>query len=236
MQGMKTSIHLVGARLDVALLTIAGYIDTTTCQELAKIIQDLFKQKRYLVVADLGAVSYISSAGWGVFVGEIKNIREKGGDLKIAQMTPEVTEVFEMLEFNSILNYFESVEEAIDEFDILRGIDIGKSSQQAVKVNKSTTLPVSLPKVKIKSKKDPLSQSKSHNDVFEPSSARSLPLMEKIKRIVIENPFGGARYIAKQLNTEQYGSIRIGFFRMWSILKKLNLENREKRYRFYRSR
>ena len=75
MQGIKLSVHFVGARLDIALVTIIGYVDTTTCQELAKIIQDLEKQKRYLIIADLGGVSYVSSAGWGVFVGEIKNIR-----------------------------------------------------------------------------------------------------------------------------------------------------------------
>ena len=57
-----------------------------------------------------------------------------------------------------------------------------------------------------------------------------------IKMIVIENPFWGIRAICKQLNSKKYGAIRIGWLRMHSILRSLNLETREKRYRFYRSR
>jgi len=127
MQGIKISVNYVGARFDIALITVLGYVDTTTCQELAKVFENIIKQKQYLIVADLGGVTYISSAGWGVFVSEIKNIQDRGGDLKIVQMSHEVFEVFEMLEFNKILNYYDSIEEAIDEFDIIRGIDISNN-------------------------------------------------------------------------------------------------------------
>ena len=132
MQGIKIALNYVGARMDIALLTIIGYVDTTTCHELTKTIQDLIKQNFFQIIADLGGVTYVSSAGWGVFVGEIKNIRDRGGDLKIVQMSPEVFEVFEMLEFNKVLNYYDSIEEAIDEFDIIRGIDITRIEQESI--------------------------------------------------------------------------------------------------------
>jgi len=234
MQGVKISVSYVGARLDIALITILGYVDTTTCQELVKVIQDLIKQKRYQIIADLGGVSYVSSAGWGVFVGEIKNIREKGGDLKIVQMSPEVFEVFEMLEFNRILNYYDSIEEAIDEFDIVRGIDITRvreEAKQAVEIPK-THLRYPRSPVNVGDRKRKARAYSSNPEV----SLKDFPLMEKIKLIVIENPFWGTRGICKHLRTEKYGSVRIGYLRMRSLLRKLNLESKEKRYRFYRSR
>ena len=234
MQGIRISVNNVGARLDIAFITIIGYVDTTTCQELARVIQDLIQQKRCLMIADLGGVTYISSAGWGVFVGEIKNIRDRGGDLKIVQMSPEVFEVFEMLEFNKILNYYDSIEEAIDEFDIIRGIEI-------TRVEESVRADVKNPGVEPPRQRPPIATVKQQRRTGSSASAptippKDLPLMEKIKVAVIEDPFSGARSLCRRLRQEKYGHVRIGWLRMRSILKKLNLGTKEKRYRFYRSR
>ncbi|MBN2417661.1 STAS domain-containing protein [bacterium] len=231
MQGIKLSLNRVGAHGDITLLSIVGYIDTTTSKELTRTIQELIKKKHYQIVADLGGVSYISSAGWGVFMGEIKNILEKGGDLKIVQMTAEVFEVFEMLEFNRILNYYDTVEEAIDEFDILRGINLSESKplQQAVDLQGSggDASPASG------------NAAPGRANLRKYSIAidtQEVPIVEKIKRIVIDNPLGSTRLIQQQLNTEEYGFNKIGWFKVRSMLKDLNLETKEKRYRFYRSR
>jgi anti-sigma B factor antagonist len=234
MQGIKVSITYVGTRLDIALISIIGYVDTTTCQELAKVIQNLTTQKRYQIIADLGGVSYISSAGWGVFVGEIKYIRDQGGDLKIVQMNSEVFEVFEMLEFNRILNYYDSLEEAIDEFDIIRGIDITKMDKEAKQVQENGTPPLHYPRPSIAAQ-----SSKRTGGALTPEKQvvlKDLPLMEKIKKIVIENPFLTTSNICRELKAKKYGSVRLSWFRARSILKQLNLENKDKRYRFYRSR
>ena len=66
-----------------------------------------------ILVIDLKEVSYVSSAGWGIFVGEIKRIRSQKGDLFLVSMSPEVAEVFELLEFDSILKFFPTVDQAV---------------------------------------------------------------------------------------------------------------------------
>ncbi len=234
MQGIKISIYYIGAKVDIPLVMVSGYVDTTTCQELAKELQNLVHQKKVQIIVDLSKVSYISSAGWGVFVGEIKNIRQKGGDIKIVQMSSEVFEVFEMLEFNRILNHYESVEEAIDEIDFVRGIDIlrskDESKQLSLQPNRETPflkppIPVDIQEKKFKTLMP--------NDTM---SLKEYPLVEKVKKAVIEIPVSGIREIQKKMNTERYGYIRIGWFRLRSILRSLNLETKEKRFRYYRSR
>jgi len=229
-QGMKTATYWVGTQRDVALVTVQGYVDTTTCKELARQIRALMDQGHLLIIVDLGGVSYISSAGWGVFVGEIKNIREKGGDLKIVQMTAEVIEVFEMLEFNRILNHYETIEEAIDEFDLIRGIDIAQpqSSGQTA----TAKLPDHYPAPISSGGKKVSSEARISASI----TPAEFPLVEKIKRIVVENPKGGVRSIRLKLRSETYGFSRVGWFRVRKILKELNLETRDKRFRFYRSR
>jgi anti-sigma B factor antagonist len=231
MQGIQMSFHYVGARVDIALLTISGYIDTTTCQEMAKTIQELIKQKKVQIIADLGRVTYISSAGWGVFVGEIKNVREQGGDIKIVQMIPEVFDVFEMLEFNKILNYYESVEEAIDEFDIIRGIDITQNPRSSIEMAVPALPREKIPvPVHIQERRKILDSTKSE------ISYKGYPVVERIKRIVIENPTAGLGEIRKKLRTEKYGNVKMGYLKLFALLRTLSLETREKRFRFYRSR
>lgn len=230
-QGIKIHTHFIGARRDVVLITVLGYVDTTTCQELTKEINALVEQEHHQIIADLGGVSYISSAGWGVFVGEIKNVRDRGGDIKIVQMSTEVFEVFEMLEFNRILNHYQTIEEAVDEFDIMRGIDITKPDESV----KQTGATIEYPESHIR-----LEPSKKSGKKKEPTKptipVKDFPLVEKVKRIVVENPLRNVREMRRILNTPEYGSVRIGGLRLRSMLRKLNLETKAKRYRFYRSR
>jgi len=234
MQGITISVYYVGAKSDIPLMMISGYVDTTTCQELAKEIQNLIQQKKVQIVVDLSKVSYISSAGWGVFVGVIKTVREKGGDIKIVQMSSEVFEVFEMLEFNRILNYYESVEEAIDEFDLIRGIDITRSVDESKQLSLSggSETPYVKPPVPIAIREKKTKTLLTNEE----ASLKEYPLVEKIKRAVLESPISGIRGIQKKLKAEKFGFVRIGWFRLRSILKTLNLETKEKRYRYYRSR
>jgi anti-anti-sigma factor len=98
---------------EITRLAVEGLIDTTTAPEFEKEFLKLLKNKKFRLVVDLKKVDYISSAGWGIFVSELKRIRAEKGDLVLAGMNPDVTEVFDLLEFNVILKSFPDVESAI---------------------------------------------------------------------------------------------------------------------------
>ena len=106
---------------EISVIKVSGYVDTTTSAELEESLKRVLKKGMFKVIIDLGGVNYISSAGWGIFISEIKNIRENGGDLKLAAMVPDVYEVFELLEFQTILECFDSVDEAVRSFDTSQG-------------------------------------------------------------------------------------------------------------------
>jgi len=100
----------------VVVLKMHGIIDSGTAQFLEDKFNELVTSSTVRIVADLGEVTYISSAGWGIFVGEIKGIRQRGGDIKLAAMHPDVREVFELLEFSALLKPYATKEEAIAAF------------------------------------------------------------------------------------------------------------------------
>jgi anti-sigma B factor antagonist len=101
---------------NVVVLKLHGIVDSGTAQFLEDKFNELVASNNVRIVADLGGVNYISSAGWGIFVGEIKGIRQRNGDIKLAAMHPDVREVFDLLEFNTLLKPYGTKEEALSAF------------------------------------------------------------------------------------------------------------------------
>jgi anti-sigma B factor antagonist len=118
-------------RPDISIISVKGYIDTTTSVELEESLKRLLRKGRYSIVIDLGEVNYISSAGWGIFISEIKEIRENGGDLKLARMIGDVFEVFELLEFQTILESYDTTEEAVASFQAPPEADVAKAANNS---------------------------------------------------------------------------------------------------------
>jgi anti-anti-sigma factor len=112
----------------VSVITLRGTVETTNAAGLEDTLQRVIDDRCYRIVVDLGDVSYVSSAGWGIFISEIKRIRRNGGDIKLAAMRPEVREVFELLEFNSILRPFDDRGLAVKDFDT---VDAGSAGEES---------------------------------------------------------------------------------------------------------
>lgn len=238
MQGLEITTGRVGARRDIALFRLRGYLDTETCSQMLLQLGNAMKEDVFHLIVDMSHVNYVSSAGWGVFVGEIKAIREKGGDLKIVQMMPEVADVFEMLEFNRILQHYDSIEEAIDDSDLAIGLDITKSISRTyhVDANGKGQMPVVSPPKPPERRRD--GEAPRMRAAFSKPKVdeRSLPLAEKIKAIVIDDPNRGVGGVVRMLKTERFGHARISWWGAYRMLRKLSLDTKEKRIRFYRSR
>jgi anti-sigma B factor antagonist len=226
MEGIQVSVEKAGLNQQISVIKVGGYIDTTTSAELEHALSSIIKSNRFSIIIDLGNVDYISSAGWGIFISEIKGIREKNGDLKLVRMIPDVYEVFELLEFHYILRAFDTIEEAIADFE-----------------QNSTAMPVLPPTMKEKREAEaPMSITHSEPTVMQMPSesykATAEPQLEtieeKLKRIIIENPDSGMFQIIKSLNSPRFGNIKLGWFEMRKYLKQLDLDSKKKRLSFFK--
>ena len=122
MEKLIISEERIDAEDPISLVRLRGTIETTSAAGLEETIERVIDDQCYRIVVDLGAVTYVSSAGWGIFISEIKRIRRNDGDIKLAGMVPEVREVFDLLEFNSILKPFDDTASAISDFeDVVSG-------------------------------------------------------------------------------------------------------------------
>jgi anti-anti-sigma factor len=116
MHPLKIELDRQGLSQDIRVIRIYGLIDTNTAGEVGSCLQKVVKEPCFKIIFDLANVSYISSAGWGIFIGEIRNVRDHQGDIKLAAMLPDVEEIFKVLEFDSILKSYPAVAEATAAF------------------------------------------------------------------------------------------------------------------------
>jgi len=112
MENVTVEIKEYEGNKRITVLWVKGFLDTNTAPELDSQLQSALRDKKFNLIIDLSGVDYISSAGWGIFISEIKRIRTSKGDLVLSGMSPGVTEIFELLEFNSILSAFPDPETA----------------------------------------------------------------------------------------------------------------------------
>lgn len=101
-------------RGEVVVLSLDGFLDAHTAPRFESCIQEEVAAGHCRLVVDATALTYISSAGLGVFMGFIEEVRDQGGDIKISGLRPKVREVFELLGFDSIFDLVDDVPAAVE--------------------------------------------------------------------------------------------------------------------------
>ncbi len=108
--------HTAMANTAVTVIHLEGELDTNTVKELETALNEMFSHKRYKIVLDMKKLTYISSSGFGMLAGIIQDVRKNKGDIKIANVSPDVKEVLQMLEFHMFFQMFKTQEEAVRAF------------------------------------------------------------------------------------------------------------------------
>jgi anti-sigma B factor antagonist len=210
MKGIDVFVEEAAQNRGVSVLRVSGYVDTTTSPDLERRLQSLLREKRYHLVVDLARVEYISSAGWGIFISEIREIREQGGDLKLAGMIPDVREVFDLLEFENILQSYPDADLAVASFG---------------------------PIVPANSPSDSSSGSGSSSSQSGASHRSETVLSDEdlVREIARKHPEYGLMRIQKELRRAEHGGRELNPVQLYVLLRKLELDTRERRVAYAQS-
>jgi anti-sigma B factor antagonist len=113
MAEFSTSIKENG---DISIINLKGFLDAHTAPTLENNFTQLINENKYKIVVNFQELAYISSAGLGVFMAYIENIRENKGDIKLASMSDKVFNIFDLLGFPLLYEIYKSEDEAIKKF------------------------------------------------------------------------------------------------------------------------
>ena len=98
-------------------LVLKGELDAHTAIELEEAIEHCKNNGEVRIIINGEDLAYISSAGLGVFMAYIEEIRAENGDLKIAALQEKVFNVFDLLGFPLLFDVVKTVDEAVALFN-----------------------------------------------------------------------------------------------------------------------
>jgi anti-sigma B factor antagonist len=100
----------------VNVIELKGYLDAHTAPRLEEALQGLVDSRRFNIIVNCRDLSYISSAGLGVFMAFIEDVRKNKGDIKLTNMSPKVYNVFDLLGFPLLYEILVDEQEAVRRF------------------------------------------------------------------------------------------------------------------------
>lgn len=89
-----------------------GRLDAVTVPALEAAIDEQLAARHYRLIIDLSEVGYMSSSGLRALLRARRQAQLGGGDVVLCGMNERVTEVFEMIGFNSLFRIFATAAEA----------------------------------------------------------------------------------------------------------------------------
>ncbi|RMH73452.1 MAG: anti-sigma factor antagonist [Gemmatimonadetes bacterium] len=97
-----------------SIIYVKGFLDAHTAPRFEEALQKSIDSQRYHILVNFQDLNYISSAGLGVLMGFIEEVREAGGDIVLANLTPRVFKVFDLLGFTNLYRIFDNETEALE--------------------------------------------------------------------------------------------------------------------------
>ncbi len=100
----------------IKLLYLSGFLDAHTAPLLENKISEIIRAGENKILVNFKDLDYISSAGLGVFMAFIEELRQSGGDIKMAEMKPRVFTIFDLLGFPLLFDIEKTEQDAFLKF------------------------------------------------------------------------------------------------------------------------
>jgi len=103
---------------ECVVLFLKGFLDAHTAPALESALQKCIDERKFKIIVNFQELTYISSAGLGVFMGFIEEVRENSGDIKLTNMSAKIFRVFDLLGFPALYQILETSDEAKENFEL----------------------------------------------------------------------------------------------------------------------
>lgn len=97
---------------DIHLIKVIGEVDASSSIELDNALSKVSADASKILV-DLEELAYISSAGLGVFISYLEDLKTKGIKMVLIKMQATVLEVFEILGLQNLILITDTKEEGV---------------------------------------------------------------------------------------------------------------------------
>ena len=86
-------------------------------QEMNETLHKLIDEGKKNIVVDMSGVSLVTSTGIGIMISVYTTMKNAGGSIKFCQFSDKVHGVIYNTKLDSVLDYYESVDEAMKSYE-----------------------------------------------------------------------------------------------------------------------
>ena len=108
---MSLTIRKTKSQSSAAIFVLKGELNNQTSGQLNQAIGKMLDAPATTLVLDMKEISFISSTGIGVIVKTRNALKQKGSDLTMVNIQPQVKRVFDIMQLTPILKVCEDQEE-----------------------------------------------------------------------------------------------------------------------------
>lgn len=100
---------------EILIVTLIGELDHSSAEEVRIRIDDrIDRDDISKVILNFSKVTFMDSSGIGAVVGRYKKIKNKGGNLLIAETSKNVDRIFELAGLYKLIEKYNTVDEAVN--------------------------------------------------------------------------------------------------------------------------
>ena len=97
-------------------LSPVGELDANSSIEMDAMIWKLIDRAEYKIHIDLSELEYISSAGLGVFISFLQELKAGGGKFVFSGLSENIMQVFKLLGLHNVMEIVDTAEDAANAF------------------------------------------------------------------------------------------------------------------------
>ena len=101
----------------ITLIELSGQLDAHTAPDFERFLEERVRnEKKAKLILDFSNLGYISSAGLGVLMGLIEEVRAQSGDMKLIKVPEKIYHVLDLLGFPIVFEVLPNLDDALVSF------------------------------------------------------------------------------------------------------------------------
>jgi len=117
---MALTVNSLQKAKGLFIVSPAGSLDSNTYLGLQEEIDKILQEKPNMIVFDMKALDYMSSAGVRVVLKTRNTLQKNGGKITFLNLQPQIKKVFEIINAMPSLKIFTSIRELDEYLDVMQ--------------------------------------------------------------------------------------------------------------------
>ena len=118
---MNLQYRIEKAANNVSIIHLSGkIIHKDDIEQIDLEISNLIETKKLNIILSLTELDYMNSAGLSFVVSYFTKIRNAGGEMVLCDLSKKVNELIIITKLHTIFNIFDTLEEAIQSFNLIK--------------------------------------------------------------------------------------------------------------------